>query len=61
MIALVLTLGLGATAQARGHMDSHRIGAHRSPAAFGALRAVGHDRNIRSGDHFGWRQGDRRT
>ena len=58
VIGAVLALALGPHAEARTRVVAHNF--HRN-GGLGALRAIGHDRNIRSGDHFGWRQGDRRT
>ena len=61
MIAALLTLALGPVAEARGHLGARHLGLRRNPAALGVIRAPERGRNIRSGDHVGWHQGDHRT
>jgi hypothetical protein len=60
-IGAVLALMLGAYAEAHGHGEGRRSGLHHGFAASGSPRPTVHDRNIRSGDHFSWRQRIRRS
>jgi hypothetical protein len=63
VIGAVLTLAFGACAQAHGHGAGHRLSLHRGVSSFAVPRASApvRDRSIRSGDHFGWRQGEPRV
>lgn len=59
-IAVVVSLALASVAEARARAAPRRLGLRRPAAALAVARPL-RDRGIRSGDHFGWHQGDPRN